>query len=67
MFENPFAGKKQPVILCLGRSIQKMRIKKEHKELVAGERFLIISPFTEKQRRPSVETAFIVIICGSFG
>jgi len=43
---------KNPIIICLARSIEKMRIKKP---LTAGQ-ILLISPFIDKPQRPDIKT-----------
>ncbi len=47
---------KQPVIVCLARNIEGMRIRKEFKKPLEDGRLLILSPFNENQRRPTVKT-----------
>lgn len=44
---------KQPVIICPARSIAGMRIKPEYKKPLDEERLLILSPFSEKEKRIS--------------
>ena len=41
----------QPVIYCPARSLEKMRLLKEHKLAVEGDRLLILSPFQNNQHR----------------
>src|SRR3990172_613250 len=45
---------KQPLILCPARSIEGMRLRGEYKQPIADGRLLLLSPFDEKQRRPTV-------------
>jgi predicted Rossmann fold nucleotide-binding protein DprA/Smf involved in DNA uptake len=47
----------QPVIVCPARSIVGMRLKPEYKEPLAAGRLLLVSPFEEKVRRITAETA----------
>jgi predicted Rossmann fold nucleotide-binding protein DprA/Smf involved in DNA uptake len=49
----------QPIIISPARSINGMRIKAEYKQLLAEGRLLFLSPFTEKQRRISADTALL--------
>jgi predicted Rossmann fold nucleotide-binding protein DprA/Smf involved in DNA uptake len=49
----------QPIIICPARSINGMRIKAEYKKSLAEGRLLFLSPFTEKQRRISADTALL--------
>ena len=44
----------QPIILCLARSIERLRIRREYRKPLAEGRLLILSPFAEKQPRPTV-------------
>ena len=60
----------QPMVLCPARNIEKMRITKLLKGPVQGGRLLIISPFTEKIRRLTVQTSqkrnqFVVSLASS--
>ena len=50
---------KQPIIICPARSINGMRIRAEYKKPLAEGRLLFLSPFTEKQRRISADTALL--------
>jgi predicted Rossmann fold nucleotide-binding protein DprA/Smf involved in DNA uptake len=47
----------QPVIACPARSLEGMRIRAEHKQPLAEGRLLFLSPFEEKQRRPTAQMA----------
>ncbi|MBW2630566.1 MAG: DNA-processing protein DprA [Deltaproteobacteria bacterium] len=47
---------KQPVIICPARGIEGMRIKAEFKKPLEDGRLLILSPFKENQRRPTIKT-----------
>jgi predicted Rossmann fold nucleotide-binding protein DprA/Smf involved in DNA uptake len=44
----------QPIILCLARSIEGLRIRREYRGPLAERRLLILSPFAENQPRPTV-------------
>jgi len=46
----------QPIIVCPARGIEGMRIKKEFKKPLENGQLLILSPFNENQRRPTVKT-----------
>ena len=46
----------QPIIICLARSIEKMRLPSEYKKPLTDGRMLLISPFVDKPRRPSIKT-----------
>ncbi len=46
----------QPIILCLARSIERMRLPLEYKKPLTDGRMLLISPFVDKPRRPSIRT-----------
>lgn len=48
---------RQPVILCPARSLQHMRIKPEYRQPLTDGRLLLVSPFAESLRRPTVESA----------
>jgi predicted Rossmann fold nucleotide-binding protein DprA/Smf involved in DNA uptake len=48
---------KQPVIICPARSLQGMRITPEWKLAIAEGRLLLLSPFGEHLRRPTVALA----------
>jgi predicted Rossmann fold nucleotide-binding protein DprA/Smf involved in DNA uptake len=48
---------KQPVIVCPARGLQAMRIPSEHKQVLEESRLLYVSPFSDKLRRATVETA----------
>ncbi len=47
----------QPIIICLARSLEKMRLPAEWKEGLAEGQLLILSPFPVGQRRFTVELA----------
>ena len=47
----------QPIIICPARSLQGMRLPKEYKTPLNQDRLLLLSPFTDKQRRATVRTA----------
>jgi len=46
---------KQPVIVCPARGIEGMRVKAEFKKPFDDGRLLILSPFKENQRRPTIK------------
>lgn len=46
-----------PIINCPARGIEKMRVPSEYEKPLAEGRLLLLSPFTEKQRRTTVEMA----------
>ena len=46
-----------PVIVCPARSLDRMRLKREYKEPMAARRLLLMSPFGEKVRRMTADTA----------
>jgi len=48
----------QPIIICPARSITRMRLRSEYKKPLNGGRLLVLSPFTEKRHRPTVQMAF---------
>ena len=48
---------KQPIIICLPRSLVKIRIPKEWREALDAGRLLILSPFEKRPRRPTLESA----------
>lgn len=48
-----------PIIACLARSIEGMRLPKEYKKLLAERRLLLLSPFKKKIRRSTVETSTV--------
>lgn len=50
-------GGTQPVILCPARSIAGMRMRAEHKQPLTEGRLLLLSPFSEKQRRITADTS----------
>jgi len=45
----------QPIIVCPARSITGMRLRSEYKKPLNDGRLLFLSPFTEKQRRATVQ------------
>ena len=47
----------QPIVVCPARSIARMRIPIVWKNPIDAGRLLILSPFDEKQKRPTVSTA----------
>ena len=49
--------RKQPVIICPNRSIKGIRLPAGWKKSISDGRFLLLSPFGEKLRRGTVQTA----------
>ncbi len=47
----------QPIIVCPARSIENMRIRKEHRQALDEGKLLFLSPFSKDQRRPTVKTS----------
>jgi len=61
----------QPIVVCPARSIARMRIPRVWKKAIDEGRLLILSPFEEKQKRPTVSTArqhnqLVAMLAGSF-
>jgi predicted Rossmann fold nucleotide-binding protein DprA/Smf involved in DNA uptake len=48
---------KQPVIICLARSLEKIRIPAEWRRALDSGRLLLLSPFEKLPRRPTIESA----------
>ncbi len=48
---------KQPIVVCPGRSLHGMKLPKEYKDHVDQGRLLLLSPFSEKHRRPTIQAA----------
>jgi predicted Rossmann fold nucleotide-binding protein DprA/Smf involved in DNA uptake len=48
---------KQPVIICLARAMEKIRLPPDWRTALAANRLLILSPFQKQPRRPTVESA----------
>jgi len=48
---------KQPIVICPARGIEKMRIPKSWRAPIEENRLLILSPFENKHRRPTVALA----------
>jgi len=46
----------QPIIICLARSMENMRLRSEYKEPLKNGRLLILSPFINKPIRPTAIT-----------
>jgi len=46
----------QPIIICLARSMESMRLRSEYKEPLKNGRLLILSPFMNKPIRPTTIT-----------
>ncbi len=47
----------QPVVVCLARSLQRLRIPAEWQHPIVDGRLLLLSPFDEKQRRATADLA----------
>jgi hypothetical protein len=47
----------QPIVVCPARGIIRMRIPSHWKTPISEGRLLILSPFDEKQKRPTVSTS----------
>ena len=47
-----------PIIICPARGIESMRIPSEYKRSLEKGRLLLLSPFTENQRRATAQMAF---------
>src|SRR3990167_6129536 len=48
---------KQPIIMCLARSMMKIRIPTEWRPALDSGRLLLLSPFEKFPRRPTIESA----------
>jgi predicted Rossmann fold nucleotide-binding protein DprA/Smf involved in DNA uptake len=48
---------KQPIIICLARSLEKIRLPPEWRSALEGGRLLLISPFEKRPRRPTTESS----------
>ena len=48
---------KQPIIICLARSLEKIRISADWGKALEAGRLLLISPFQRRPRRPTVESS----------
>jgi predicted Rossmann fold nucleotide-binding protein DprA/Smf involved in DNA uptake len=48
---------KQPIIVCLARALEKIRLPADWHSAVEAGRFLRISPFEKRPRRPTIESA----------
>jgi len=48
---------KQPIIICLARSLEKIRIPAEWRRALEGERLLLLSPFEKRPQRPTTESS----------
>jgi predicted Rossmann fold nucleotide-binding protein DprA/Smf involved in DNA uptake len=46
-----------PIVVCPARGIENMRLPSEYKKPIAEGRLLLLSPFTEKQRRSTIQIA----------
>ncbi len=48
---------KQPIVICLARSMEKIRLPSAWRVALDAGRLLILSPFEKRPRRPTVESA----------
>src|SRR3990170_1516901 len=48
---------KQPIIICLARALEKIRLPSDWQRALEAGRLLILSPFEKRPRRPTVESA----------
>jgi predicted Rossmann fold nucleotide-binding protein DprA/Smf involved in DNA uptake len=48
---------KQPIIICLARAMEKIRLPSAWRTALDAGRLLILSPFEKRPRRPTVESA----------
>ncbi|MGH7795961.1 MAG: DNA-processing protein DprA [Candidatus Binatia bacterium] len=48
---------KQPIIMCLARSLEKIRILADWRRALEGERLLLLSPFEKRPRRPTTDSS----------
>jgi predicted Rossmann fold nucleotide-binding protein DprA/Smf involved in DNA uptake len=60
----------QPLIVCPARSLSGMRMRTEYKKPIEEGRLLLLSPFRERQRRNTAETAvernrFVAALAGA--
>lgn len=49
---------KQPIIICLARAMEKIRIPAHWRGALDTERLLVLSPFEKRPRRPTVESSY---------
>jgi len=48
---------KQPILICLARALEKIRIPAEWRRALEGGRMLLLSPFEKRPRRPTTESS----------
>lgn len=48
---------KQPIIICLARAIEKIRIPADWRGALDTNRLLLLSPFEKRPRRPTIESS----------
>ena len=48
---------KQPIIICLARALEKIRLPADWRSAVDAGRLLLVSPFEKRPRRPTTESA----------
>ena len=49
---------KQPIIICLARAMEKIRIPADWRGALDTGRLLVLSPFEKRPRRPTVESSY---------
>ena len=48
---------KQPIIICLARALEKIRLPADWRSAVETGRLLLVSPFEKRPRRPTIDSA----------
>jgi predicted Rossmann fold nucleotide-binding protein DprA/Smf involved in DNA uptake len=48
---------KQPIIVCLARALEKIRLPADWRSAVDAGRLLLLSPFEKRPRRPTIDSA----------
>ncbi len=48
---------RQPIIICLARAVEKIRIPADWRHPLEGGRLLLLSPFEKRPRRPTTESS----------
>ena len=49
---------KQPIIICLARAMEKIRLPMDWRGALDADRLLVLSPFEKRPRRPTVESSY---------
>ncbi len=49
---------KQPIIICLARAMEKIRMPADWREALDTDRLLLLSPFEKRPRRPTIESSY---------